>query len=103
MDRRAAPRRPANQVLISISCALDDSPPFEGWVLDYSPVGLGLFVDMRIVVGAYLHVRPYQHTDHSFARDVQVKNCQEYLDGWRLGCQLDAALTAEDLRALGLE
>src|SRR5258708_40237389 len=43
-DRRTAPRRQVNQILISISSALDDSKPFTGWVLDYSANGLGLFV-----------------------------------------------------------
>jgi hypothetical protein len=103
VDRRASPRRQANQVLISISSALDDSPPFEGWVLDYSSVGLGLFVDQRIEVGAYLHVRPYHGSGQALSREVQVKNCQAYLDGWRLGCQLDAPLSPEDLHQLGLE
>src|SRR5207237_2075149 len=79
VDRRAAPRRQANQVLISISCALDDSPPFEGWVLDYSPVGLGLFVDARMVVGAYLHGLPLHDSAYSFSLDGQVKYCQAFL------------------------
>ncbi len=107
MCRWRCPRRPirrqANQVLLSISSALDDSPPFEGWVLDYSSVGLGLFVEHRLETGAYLHVRPYNRASHDFAREAQVKNCQPYLDGWRLGCQLDRELTHEDLHQFGLE
>lgn len=103
VDRRGSPRRQANQVLLSISSALDDSPPFEGWVLDYSQVGMGLFVEHRLEKGAYLHVRPYNRNSHDFAREAQVKNCLPYLDGWRLGCQLDHELTHEDLQLFGLE
>ena len=70
VDRRGSPRRQANQVLLSISSALDDSPPFEGWVLDYSSVGLGLFVEHRLKIGASLPVRPYNRVPHDSAREA---------------------------------
>lgn len=102
-ERRSSPRRQANQVSIGISSALDDSPPFTGWVLDYSLGGLGLFVDKRIPIGAFLHVRPKDVAPTTHSKEVQVKNCQRYLDGWRLGCRLESELTVEDLHRFGLE
>jgi hypothetical protein len=72
-------------------------------VLDYSAAGLGIFVDKKLEVGAYLRIRPAQANDGTPWRDAQVKNCQPYLDGWRLGCQLDEAFTLDDLHRFGLE
>lgn len=104
MDRRASPRRPVNQVLIGISSALDDSQPFSGWVLDYSRGGLGVFVDKRIAVGTFLHIRPSNAPPGSAnSKEMEVKNCQRYLDVWRLGCKLEDELTPEDLKRFGLE
>ncbi len=103
VDRRASPRRQVNQVLIGIASALDDSKPFTGWVLDYSAAGLGVFVDKKIAVGNYLRFRPSAAIDSTPWREAQVKNCQPYLDGWRLGCQLEDAFSTDDLRHFGLE
>jgi hypothetical protein len=103
VDRRTSPRRQANQILISITSALDSSKPFSGWVLDYSAMGLGLFVDKKIPLGTFLNIRPHQTSDKAVWREAEVKNCQPYLDGWRLGCQLDAELRPEDLQRFGLE
>jgi hypothetical protein len=102
VDRRASPRRQANQILISITSALDSSKPFSGWVLDYSAMGLGLFVDKKVALGTFLNIRPHQSTEKAIWREAEVKNSQQYLDGWRLGCQLDTELTPEDLRRFGL-
>lgn len=103
VDRRTSPRRQVNQVLIGISSALDDSKPFTGWVLDYSAAGLGLFVDKKIALGAYLRIRPSQIAESTPWREAQVKNCHPYLDGWRLGCKLDEPFTPEALKQFGLE
>lgn len=103
VDRRSSPRRQANQVLISISSALDDSRPFTGWILDYSANGLGLFVDKRIPVSTFLRIRPNHVAENVPGHEAKVMNCQPYLDGWRLGCHLDVGFSVEDLQRFGLE
>lgn len=102
MDRRTSPRRQVNQILIAISSALDDSKPFTGWVLDYSSHGLGVFVDRKMPLGTELRIRPSQ-VDGFPGREAVVRNCQPYLDGWRLGCQLEQAFSRDDLLRFGLE
>jgi len=103
VDRRESPRRQANRVLIVVISALDDSKPFSGWILDYSPVGLGLFVEKKIPIGTFLQIQPDPSSGHTFSQEAQVKNCQRHLDGWRLGCKLEKELSQEDLQQFGLE
>jgi hypothetical protein len=103
VDRRSSPRRQANQVQIGITSALDDSKPFIGWVLDYSVGGLGLFVDKKLAAGTYLRLRPVKAAEESAWKEAQVKNCQAYLDGWRLGCQLESGFSLDELKHFGLE
>ncbi|MFN4260138.1 MAG: PilZ domain-containing protein [Gemmataceae bacterium] len=102
VDRRAAPRHSANQVVIELVSVMDDAKPFAGWVLDYSAGGLGLLVDKKIPIGTYLNLRPHQAPLKSKSREAEVKNCQPYLDGYRIGCQLEQELSADDLRFFGL-
>jgi hypothetical protein len=103
IERRALPRQQANQVLIELASVMDESRTFNGWVIDYSAAGLGLWVQHRMPVGTYLMVRPARSTSDTKWREAEVKNCNRHQEGYRLGCKIDGELTTEEFKRFGLE
>lgn len=102
-ERRTSARLPAAQMLITVCHPGGTADPQPGWVVDYSPSGLGILVDEEIPAGNMLHIRPFQAADDVPWVDVTVRHSRHDQRGWRLGCQFRAEVTWDDLRLFGLE
>jgi hypothetical protein len=100
-DRRVAPRRSGNLVPVLLSDAQALAEPFEGWVLDRSPGGLGLLVDEAVIVGSILSVRPAKSPPRFRWLQVEVKSCRPHQNSWSLGCQFLQRISWNDLRLFG--
>ncbi len=85
-DRRTAPRRRDNPVMVELSDPSGQIEPCSAWVTDRSQGGLGLIVKFAVPVGTVLKVRPRSKED-LFWIPVEVRSCQETEDGYAIGCK----------------
>jgi hypothetical protein len=100
-DRRSDARRRGNLIPVLLSDAKGGADPFEGWVLDRSPGGLGLLVDEEVAVGAVLTVRPAKSPAKFRWLRVEVKSCRPHQTSWNLGCKFLQRVSWNDLRLFG--
>jgi hypothetical protein len=83
-ERRSSPRVKGRQVRVHVVCAATSGEALQGWVLDRSCGGLGLWVPAPVAEGASLLVRAAGSAD---AVPVEVCNCRADGDRWVLGCR----------------
>jgi hypothetical protein len=105
-DRRWGPRLRANRVRVRLKQNGPQPVPFEGDIVDYTPTGLGLFVDRFLDVETLLTLDPAERADDTEAPPmVQARVCNQRPEGngWRLGCQLLRRLSGIELKSLGLD
>jgi hypothetical protein len=108
IDRRWRPRQAANRVRVRLKQGPQPTP-FEGSIVDYTPAGLGLFVDRFLDVETVLTLNPAESGDQASAGDMppmvqaRVRNQRPEGNGWRLGCQLLRRLSGQELKRFGLD
>lgn len=99
-ERRSEQRRRGNLKSVQVR-AEENAEPFEGWVLDRSPGGLGLLVDEQMPVGTVLSVRPHRCSPKFPWIPVEVRSCRPHQQSWNLGCQFLQRVSWNELRLFG--
>jgi hypothetical protein len=87
-DRRAAPRRKGNTVLVELADGTD-SPPVAGWVQDRSIGGLCILAERAMTEGASIQVRPHECPETTPWTTILVKSCRPDGGLYELGCQFE--------------
>ena len=85
-ERRGANRRKGSSIGVLITDADRKGPEREGWVLDRSLGGLGLFSDNEVAPGTQLRVQPENAPPMMPWVEVEVKECKPYETGYQLNC-----------------
>jgi hypothetical protein len=85
-ERRQSFRRKGSTVTVLIAEQHQTEATKQGWVLDRSVGGLGLFSERPKEVGTLLRVRPERGPTTTPFIEVEVKSCTPYEDGWHLNC-----------------
>jgi len=85
-ERRVAHRRKGHCVGVLMTDADQKGPEREGWVLDRSLGGLGLYSDNEVAPGTPLRVRPEVAPPMTPWIEVEVKECKPYETGYHLNC-----------------
>lgn len=85
-ERRVAHRRRGSSVGVMIADPEQKQPEREGWVLDRSLGGLGLFSDVEMAAGTLIRVKPEHAPALTPWTDVEVKECKPHETGYHLCC-----------------
>ena len=85
-ERRQSFRRKGSTVTVLIAEQHQTGGTKQGWVLDRSVGGLGLFSEKPKEVGTLLRVRPENGPTTTPFIEVEVKSCTPFEDGWKLNC-----------------
>jgi hypothetical protein len=85
-ERRTVYRRRGNCVDLLIAELSDSAEPREGWVVDRSVSGIGVWSDREFASGTVLRIRPEHAPQMAPWVEVEVRSCKEFECGWQLGC-----------------
>jgi hypothetical protein len=85
-ERRQSFRRKGSTVTVLIAEQHQTEATQEGWVLDRSLGGIGLYSEKPKEVGTLLRVRPENGPTTTPFIEVEVKSCVPFEDGWHLNC-----------------
>jgi hypothetical protein len=85
-ERRGAFRRKGSAVTVKFTDEHQLQQPREGWVIDRSMGGLGLWSEKPVDVGTILKVRPDHAPELTPWIEVEVKSCNPHEGGWRVHC-----------------
>ncbi len=83
-ERRLAMRRKGSSITVHITDFDLKGRPAEGWVLDRSVGGIGLWSPKPVGVGTLLKVRPEHAPAMTPWVDVEVRSCQPLEGGWHI-------------------
>jgi hypothetical protein len=86
-EQRKSFRRQGNPVEVFIVNPKISASPFKGYVIDRCVGGLGLYVEVSVVPGQQLTVRPINAPPITPWVEVIVKSCRVSKHNFELGCQ----------------
>jgi hypothetical protein len=97
-ERRASPRRTANPTSVTITFGEEI---LSGWVVDRSPLGVGMLVDDALEAGALILIKPNAAPPDCPSVEGEVRHCQPEKGQYRVGIKFTNTLSWQHLRYFG--
>jgi hypothetical protein len=85
-ERRQAFRRKGSSITVLITDVAQTIQGWEGWVVDRSTSGIGLWSERQASPGLTVRIRPENAPPMTPWIDVEVRSCKPSEGGWQLGC-----------------
>jgi hypothetical protein len=97
-ERRATPRRTGNPTSVTIRIGEET---LSGWVVDRSPLGVGMLVDDALEAGALILIKPNAAPSDCPSVEGEVRHCQPEKGQYRVGVRFTNTLSWQHLRYFG--